>query len=485
MKKLHAYLVRSFIGPFILTFCITLFVLLMQFLWKYIDDMVGKGLEWGVLLQLVTYWSASLVPLALPLAVLLSSIMTFGNFGEHFELNAVKSSGVSLLRFMMPLIVGVIMLSGAALWFSDKVMPVAQLKAISLLYDIKKKKPTFNLNEGYFNNDIEGFSLKVGSKDEDGKTLYDLLLYDHTAKDGNRSVIVAERGEFYMTSDERALILKLYNGYQYKEMDPSEPKKKDYPHYRTQFGSWEKRFDMQQFDFKRTQEDLFKQSKRIKNIRQLTDAVDTVYMWMDQKVTRFGENIQPYVIHLDPRFSEAEPMEADSIDIDLSATGIEMLAGMEAREKRRLFTRIFNQIRQVKGSTNTLNRELHFHRQDIAENHVELNRKYTLSIACLLMFFVGAPLGAIIRKGGLGWPLFWAIIIFIIFHVSSIIGEKMAEEMKLSAFTGMWMSSFILAPMGIFLTIKAKNDSSLLNMDAYQSFFNSIARKLRLVRNDS
>jgi len=278
MKKLDWLVVKSFIGPFILTFFIAQFVLVMQFLWKYIDDLVGKGLDTWVLGKLLIYASASLVPLALPLAVLLASIMTFGAFGENYELTAVKSAGVSLLRFMFPLMIMVIGISIFALYFSNNILPQANLKFRALLYDITHQKPTVALKPGIFYSGIDGFFIKVTGKDDKTNTLNNITVYDHTSGRGDDHVITATKGSMNQDEEQMALTLHLENGRQYREIDPRDPNSKDNPYemVSTSFQSWDKRFDLSQFKLTRTDENLFKGLKQMMNLQQLVGEIDTM-----------------------------------------------------------------------------------------------------------------------------------------------------------------------------------------------------------------
>src|ERR1017187_4054931 len=280
MKKLDQLVIKSFIGPFILTFCIAQFVLVMQFLWKYIDDLVGKGLNTWVLIELLTYASARLVPLALPLAVLLASIMTYGAFGEHFELTAVKSAGISLLRFMRPLIFTVTGISIFAFFFSNNLLPRANLKFSALLYDIRHQKPTLALKPGIFYSGIDGFFIKVGDKNDKTNSLYNITVYDHTSGHGDDHVITASSGKMTQDEDEMALTLMLDSGRQYREVDPKDPKDlkgNNYEMVSTSFRSWEKRFDLSQFKLNRTDENFFKDLKQMLNLRQLYGEIDTIH----------------------------------------------------------------------------------------------------------------------------------------------------------------------------------------------------------------
>ncbi len=469
IKKFDWLLVKSFIGPFILTFFIALFVLVMQFLWKYVDDLVGKGLSTWILSELLFYASARLVPLALPLAVLLASIMTFGDLGEHMELTAAKSAGISLLRMMRPLLVTVIFISFFAFFFSNNVLPMANLKFSALLYDIRHQKPTVAIKEGIFYNEIDGFNLRVGKKGSDGLTLYNILIYDHTSGQGDDHIVTAQKGQ--MTQDEKgmALTLTLENGEQYKELAPKGADKQNYEMYHTTFGSWEKKFDLSRFKLARTDENFFKDMKQMMTLTQLTHQIDTINLDKKNLTKGLHNYVVPYFGFIRTGLDTLKtPPKAETVNVptDFKNTA-DMLRTFNKTDVHSIMERALTQARNIKNYSNIVVKQLEFKDTDIVQHMVEVYRKFTLSIACIVLFMIGAPLGSIIRKGGLGWPLFWSVLFFIIYHVNSIIGEKMAEKLVVGTFTGMWMSTFILLPIGAFLTYKAANDSPLFNMDFY------------------
>ena len=469
IKKLDWLLVKSFLGPFVLTFFISLFVLVMQFLWKYVDDLVGKGLNTWILSELLFYASARLVPMALPLAVLLASIMTFGDMGEHMELTASKSAGISLLRLIRPLFFTVICISFFAFFFSNNIMPLANLHFSALLYDIRHQKPTVAIKEGIFYNEIDGFNLRVGKKGTDGNTLYNILIYDHTSGQGDDHIVTAKKGA--MTQDEKsmALTLTLNDGDEYKEVAPKKPNEQKYEMYHTSFGSWEKKFDLSRFKLSRTDESFFKDQKQMMTFRQLVHQIDTINL--DKK--NLNNGLHGY---LTPYFGASRTgldtlkvlpkVEQVNFPTNFKNTN-DMLRTYNKNDRNSIMERALTQARNVKNYSNIVLKQIEFKNTDIVQHTIEIYRKFTLSIACLVLFLIGAPLGSIIRKGGLGWPLFWSVIFFILYHVSSIIGEKTAEKQIFAPFVGMWFATFFLLPIGFFLTYKATNDSPLFNADFY------------------
>ncbi len=470
MKKLDKLVIKSFIGPFILTFWIAQFVLVMQFLWKYVDDLVGKGLPTGVLLELLVYASARLVPLALPLAVLLASIMTYGALGENYELTAVKSAGISLLRFMKALIITVIGISIFAFFFSNNFLPRANLKFGALLYDIRHQKPTVALKPGIFYSGIDGFYIKVGSKNDETNTLYNIVVYDHTSGKGDDHVITAEKGTMVQDEQALALTLKLENGKQYREIEPKEndpQSKNNYEMISTTFKSWEKRFDLSQFKLNRTDENFFKDLKQMLDLKQLYTEVDTIHLEESNLKTGLISSITPYLGF--KKFGLDTLKKENAVAKVHFKNTHELLSSYDPDTRIQIYDIALNKARNIKNFTDVTDKQLVYKEKDYVSHMVEIYRKFTLSIACLVLFFIGAPLGSIIRKGGLGWPLFYCVIFFILYHVTSIIGEKLAENNVLTPFAGMWLSTFVLLPVGLFLTLKATNDSKIYSTDHYKN----------------
>lgn len=582
MKRLHLLVIKTFIGPLVLTFFLVIFILLMQFLWKYIDDLVGKGLEFHILAEFLLYASASMVPMALPLAVLLSSLMTFGNLAEHLELLAFKSSGVSLARIMLPVSIVVVGLTLFAFFFANNVMPISNLKMRSLLYDIKRQRPEMQINPGIFDNTMEGYSIRIGGKDSNTDLLRDIWIYDHTANAGNVSVTVADSGYMRISKDEKHLVLTLYNGNTYVEMQKTRKNKgvKSYPHRRDKFSKQVMLIEMVGFGLNRTDENLFRNSYSMMNIDQLTyfeDSLSTDIQKLEQGITTTlttttfkkrktnlkkrkpaaanpsstppktrdtgspknsgagnaepsgeketaGNKKQP--IAIDSTGQKEEDRTADSITLqdsgkvkqDRSAdsskqgeqttltdsTGEKLTdaltdstaardtasniitlhvdsayQALSPLEKRRAINQAINMARSNKSYITTNASTISYKTKRLRRYQIEKHRKFSLSFACLIFFFIGAPLGAIIRKGGLGMPVIVSVIFFLIYYMISITGEKFVREDLISPFLGMWLSSFILIPMGAFLSYKAANDSVILHIETYFTFFKRFGRYLK------
>ena len=438
-----------------------LFILLMQNVWKYIDDLIGKGLEWPVILEIAIYIIPTLVPMALPLAILLSSLMAFGKLGETYELTALKSSGISLYKIMRPLFVTICMISIAAFFFSNHVIPYSNMKFKTLLYDIMNKKLALNIREGIFFNDIEGYSIKVNHKDADGKILKDLLIYDHSEKMGNTKVIKAEHGSMYTSHNNRYLYLELFNGYSYEDVDPKNPKKRiDLPFARSSFKEEKIRFDMASFQLERSDEERYSNVAQFMNLNQLQENADSLNNSIDKRLQSFNEKLMSYYNFNAIDSLTKAPVSPVAFNIN----------SISKYKKDRLIKAASNLVRSSKSYVYNTQRELKYKNKKLKKATIEWHRKFTLSFACIVLFLIGAPLGAIIRKGGLGMPVLISILFFLVYHISSITGEKSALQGVVSASQGMWISSLILTPMGIFFTVKAASDSTLFEISIHRGF---------------
>lgn len=473
MKIFSRLLLRAFLGPFALTFLIVLFVLVMQFLWVYIDDLVGKGLEWYIIAEVIFYASASFVPMALPLAVLLASIMTFGQLGEYYELTAIKSAGVSLWRFATPLTLLVLLLSVGAYQFSNTLLPVSRLKFGSLLYDIQQKKPALSIKEGLFYTDIENYSIRIGQKSDDNRQLRDILIYDHTAGRGNTMVILAETGEMFQSADERYLTLKLYNGHSYEEMQAKDGHYYRRPHLRTAFAEQEIHFDLSAFGMKRSDEGLFKDYYQMLNVKQLNRTIDS----LEGDFSRRNDELIGVVRNFYQFRNDSAFLAGQATQPGPTRAKSAFLERIPLADRPELLRDAINNVQGIRGYTAMRVRELHGRRTMLNRHYLELHRKFALSFACLVLFLVGAPLGAIIRRGGLGLPMLFSIVLFLIYHVVSMTSEKLAREGHLNVHLALWISSLVLLPIGIFLLVKANNDSRLFDASSYRRWFNQWRKK--------
>jgi lipopolysaccharide export system permease protein len=460
LRKLDGFVLKSFIGPMILTFFIALFILVLQFVWKYVDDFVGKGFEWYIILELLFYASLTFIPMALPLAVLLASLMTFGNLGENYELVAVKSSGISFRRAMFPLIVFIFVLSGCAFYFSNNVLPIANLKFGTLLFDVREKKPALNINEGIFYKELEGYVIRIGKKEQDGVTIKDVLIFDHTEGMGNTNMTVAESGKMETTPDKLFLIFTLYNGINYNEPNSDNNNAVTQPLQRTKFDEEMRRIDLSELKMTSSKEDLFKDNYQMLNLDQLTHKKDTLLM----ELTTRKKEVHDYLVR---NFYYYSIIDTAKYDPKKNPDHLknDFVSNFPKNDQKEIVDIAINNARGVSQQVEYIGKELAAKNEVIAKFGIEWQRKFTLSIACLILFFIGAPLGAIIRKGGLGLPVVFSTLFFIIFHVISMTGEKFARECIISPFQGMWLSSLIFLPIGILLTYSATTDSRILNID--------------------
>ena len=477
-------MLQTFLPLFFMTFGICLFIVLMQFLWRYIDDMVGKGLAIPVLAEMFMYAALFLVPMALPLAILLASLMTFGNLGERLELLAMKSVGVSLIRIMRPLIITITAISIGAFFFQNYAMPVVQVKLYSLLWSMRQKSPELDIPEGVFYSEITGFNVYVKHKDTETGLLRDMMIYDYSEGFNKVSVMVADSGRLKTSEDKMFLVLSLFNGESFRSLDKQSNTtntKSSVPYQRETFKS---RDILIEFDanFSRTDESIMQNQFMGKNMHDLQTFIDSVSVRLDSiqninaknvyetsykrtlkkpeniKQSNTGENKKPN-INTDSKSQKDKPAIVINFD--------SLYQAENPGKKATILTRAKSSIENMKADyffkAATIGDEAYRVRRHLTEWH----KKFTLSFACMVFFFIGAPLGAIIRKGGLGMPVVISVILFIFYYIIDSIGFKMAREGVWEAWQGMWLSSAILAPLGIFLTYKAVNDSVILNADTY------------------
>ena len=477
MKKLHVFMLKSFIGPFVATFFISMFVLIMQFLWRMIDDLVGKGLEFSVIAELLLYVAITLVPMALPLAVLLSSIMTFGSLGEHYELIALKSAGISLYRIMKPLIILIVLLTVMAFIFSNNVMPVANLKMYSLLYDIRRQKPEMSFKEGIFTNDLEGYSIKIDRINKNTGMMYNMLIYTHKDGTGNYEVTKADSGMMISDMNHDMMQLVLYNGHTYTDEGMKDAKaRRTFPFRRLQFDKQTVMIELPGTDLKRTDENSFRSASLMLNLKQLTDTIKSAQQNLNQKKAGDAKRL------LTTNFQKSKNTNPrqDSVLIEKSR-GVfsdpdSLYLSMDVEEQRRAMDYAVQYAREVK-QRNQDDMYYYVGRQEgIIKNQLEWHRKFSLSFACFIFFFIGAPLGAIIRKGGLGMPVVVSVLLFIIYYIIDMMGIRSAKEAVISPEMGAWISAFILLPLGAVLTYKSVTDSEMMNTDAYKIFFEKIKK---------
>ncbi len=475
MKKLYRLILKSFLGTFIFTFFVVIFVLLMQFLWVYVDDLVGKGLSFNILAELFFYASLSFVPMALPLAILLASIMCFGDLGEHYELVAMKASGISIWRVMRPLVILSVMLSGLAFVFSNSINPVAVLKFKTLLFDVRKQKLAFDLKEGVFYKDIENYVIYVDKKGEDGSTIYGVKIYDHTDRDGENKIMVADSGKMALSPNQRFIIFSLYNGFNYVEDNSNkETFRKNRPFERMSFREEQIKFSLESFDLTRSNEEMYKGYQAIMNIRQLNQALDS----LERKYNDRQENFSASFHRRLNNYEKRTPRDTSTLNSQLSTLNSQLewpLADhLEKGSRANVLETAASAAHNAKENVSFNKQDLGAQQLNIKRHRKEWHKKFTLSFACLIFFFIGAPLGTIIRKGGLGLPVVISVLFFVIYYIVSTVSERMAEYGDLNMFLGVWLSSLILFPIGLFLTFKATSDSTLFDGDSWKKFFHQL-----------
>ena len=462
-KKLDKLILKSFLGPFIVTFFIAFFVLMMQTLWKYIDDLVGKGLPFITIIKFVWYASATLSTLAMPIAILISSIMTFGNLGESFELVAIKSAGISLLRFMRPLVWVTVLLCIITFLFANYVIPYSQLKFVTLYRDILVKKPALNMKQGIFYKDIDKYAIKVGKKDENGTKIENVLIYEQSNV-LQENTIVAKSGNMEVSENNNYLEFKLKDGNRYQEKGSYGDTATEY--VRLQFQTFKKLFDLSAFNQKASDENDLKNNSKMLSAVQLDKNIDSVSKIKDSlsknNRTYFHSSLK-YVNDTLAQWKNAPP-----------ATFNRKEKLFPDSTEDALYERSISKIAEIKNTLFFNSTEYENKRLDIVNLKLEWQRKFAFSLACMVLFFIGAPLGSIIRKGGLGMPLVVAIVFFLIFHLLNMFGEKFVKTETLSPFLGMWLAIIVLTPVGIFFTYKAMNDSQLFNKDLYLNFYRKV-----------
>jgi lipopolysaccharide export system permease protein len=552
MKRLDKFILQSFIGPFILTFLVVVFILLMQHMLKYFDDIIGKGLDWATIGQLLFYFGIFMMPIAMPLAVLLASLITFGNLGEHFELTAIKASGVSLTRILRPIFFFVLFLTSIAFYTNNYLVPNAALEAYSLMYDIKQKKPALEIREGVFYNGIPDVSIKVNEKfTEDDDALKGVIIYDHRKNDGNKQVTVADSGRMSTFNNEQYLKLELFNGYFYDEgssterdMTGQKKQANETPQEtlsRTKFSRLQVVFDLSSFALSRTDQRWFQSDRMMRNMGELQSDIDSVNGLVLGQRLSYYKSRPTFFVYYQRHDTIALPEELVLFDLykdslakienaKLEATAIaattDSASALEIKAKKNQLT--FNKFKSnpqavssarknrtfkpkvvqplASSATTKLNIDsllnlpltrdhvqaaANYARQtknqitsskDYEDNYVKGRTVFEVqwhkilsnSLACIVMFLIGAPLGAIIKRGGLGVPFLVSILFFIVFYLLTMQGEKWAKTGSISAWSGVWAADFILLWIGLFFLRQARVDARLFENDFYMVVFDKL-----------
>jgi len=472
IKKLDIFILKGYLQLFAGTFFICLFIFLMQFVWKYVDDLVGKGLTWDILAKFFWYCSLTLIPLSVPLAVLLASLITFGNFGERFELLAMKASGIPLIRILMPVLIIAMLICSGSFYFQNNITPEANKQLYSLLWSMRQKSPELDIPEGIFYSDIPGYNLYVEHKDTETGMLYGIMIYANTGSYEDTQIVIADSGRLQSTADKKHLKFTLYDGERFKNVNNTSGNmlRASIPYMRESFIE---EIDYIAFDnqFNLFDASLFAGNAQAKNLREIYHGIDSIRSRTDSIGHSIYDNAgKSYLTRA------LTPGRKDSAKIVQEALNITP------------FDSLFSQLRDDQKSlawknalhrTETMKAECEFRsscyttelNMQLRRHLMEAQKKYTLSLSCLLFFFIGAPLGAIIRKGGMGIPVVVSVIFFIFYYIINVAGENNAKIGAWDAYFGEWLSSIVLLPIGGFLTYKANSDSVVFDMEGYRKFF--------------
>lgn len=474
LKRVDVLVLRAYIGPFMVTFVLSMFLFLMQFLWKYIDELVGKGIEPLILAQLIFYSLADLVPMALPLTIMVAGLMTFGNLSESFELVAMKANGLSLRRILLPVFILMLLLAGVNFYFMNKVIPRANLEAKALLWDLRQKKPAFNIQEGVFYQQIDNFSIRVGKKDKDNETIHDVLIYEYKMDDSKRlNVMRAQDGIMKLSPDKRVLYFTLLNGIRYDEMTGMKEYNRTGPFNTMRFQKQKMAIDLSSLDLKFTERDAYKGDYRLMTLGELNKEIDSFYR-KENKLLKDNRSFTVRFFHLPGLLGFKGGSAAHNDSVFKIKNKQEMLGNFPDNIRGQVLSQAVTNTRGLKGTVDGLISNRKFDRDEIAPYMSERHKKFTLSALIILLFLISAPLGAIIRKGGIGMPLVISVILFVLFYAMNLVGEKIGREGVVPLWVGMWMSSLVLLPVGIYITYKATIDSSAMSLEMYSHFFNRI-----------
>ena len=477
MKSIHKLVLKSYLGPMILTFFIVMFVLMMNFVWRYIDELVGKGLSAGIIIELMSYAMANMIPMGLPLSMLLAAIMTMGSLGENYELLAMKSAGMSLVRITKPLIILVGFIAVGSFFIGNDLVPYANRKMYSIIYDIRQQKQTLEFQDGLFFNGIDNMSIRVGHQDPETHLLRDVLIYDNRQANGNMNTIVADSGYIRLSDDKRYLLVTLFHGQTYEQARNSQWYTKSTLRHHT-FDLQKQIIRMDGFAMGRSDANQFSNSQT-KDISELQHDIDSLELKVNAATTSSYEPLLKEQIFVRDNSVLPQP---DSLRVDKRDYGnlmaMDSIARLPVREKEE----VWDQARTLaKNSRNMFAFDETTAKDALNQlyrSKVEWHKKISLPVSIIIFFLIGAPLGAIIRRGGLGLPVVVSIIFFVIYYIISLSGEKLAKEGSWDAVYGMWLSTFILTPIAVYLTYKATNDSSLLDTDWYAGKIKAVEERL-------
>ena len=469
IKKLDIFVLKSFLMLFAGTFFICLFIFMMQFLWKYVDEMVGKGLEISVLAQFFFYSGLTLIPVSLPLAILLAALMTFGNFGERFELLSMKAAGIPLLRIIRPLIIFCAMLGCISFYFQNVIAPTAQLKLLTLLVSMKQTSPELDIPEGVFYSDIEGYNIYVKHKDRETGIMKDLLIYDLSDGFENAHIIWASEGKMEMTEDKKHLYLHLYRGEQFENLKSQSIDSKNVPYRRETFREkhlmieFDGGFDMVDGSYLSDRSDSKDMAAIDHSIDSLNFRADSIGRSMYKQI-----KVQTYKTIT---VSKKDSIRIASNELPSLINTDSLLATYSLAQKSEIVNNSSQTVSRLSMEWEQKGKQMKDTDKKIRSHQADWHKKFTLSISCLIFFFIGAPLGAIIRKGGLGLPVVISVIIFVLYYIIDSGSTRVAKSGEMNMILGVWMSTLVLAPIGAFFTYKSNKDSIVFNLEVYTNFF--------------
>lgn len=494
IKKLYGLVLKNFFILFFATFVVTLFVFVLQTLWLYASDILGKSINLSILAQLLGYQALAFIPLSLPITVMIASIMTFGNMGEHFELTAVKSAGISLLKIMKPFFYLVIVISLLSFYVANTIVPYALLKSYVVIVGVRQKHPSLRLQESIFNYDVAGYVIRIGKKNPKTNMMYDFMIYDHKNYQGNKMVVTADSGQITVTDDLKYMIIRLYEGSEYEELKEGIKTPKEdtptYPYHQDLFESETIIIHLKGFDFKEADQSFYSNNYNLLNYNQLRKTIDSLSLKTQQtkeyyfKIIYGNDILKSQVklrTHIDSvnnlfKIQKLNKIPADSLTVIYNIDSVLNTANINKKKD------IYNTA--IIYAQNSLNRlkvykaEYENKTAFLINHKIALNEKYVYALACLIFFFIGAPLGAIIRKGGFGLPTIISVVLFLVFYIIITFGQRVAIQGKVSAFVGTWFAVFIFVPFEIYIFYKAITDSAIFNWDYYKDRLNKIFRKI-------
>jgi lipopolysaccharide export system permease protein len=464
LTKIDKLVIKAFFGPFFLSFAIVLFILLIVFMSHYFEDLAGKDLGWSIYAKLFGYFALVITPQALPLAVLLAALMSFGNLGENYEITAVKSAGIPLTRLLIPMGFFAVLITVGAFLFNNYIAPEANLKAFSLMYDVRQKKPTLEFKEGGFYNDLPDYKIRVESKGrkENDSTVYGVMIYDHTAQRGNSDLILADTGKMYTIMDNNYLVMELRRGNKFSEYASQSGGKKEF--VRDEFLDAKFVFSLASLGMNETPEELFKSHKIMKRVHELGIIADSLETQSRHHATSLAESTKPY---FDYQFAADRAKYPQSPQDSVPADYFQYRKNLSRADYGLVYERAINKVQNLKSLGVTNKDRITYLTRESKGFRVEQHKRFSTSIACFIMFLIGAPLGSIIRKGGLGVPVLISIIFFLLYYFISITGEKYAREGITNLLVGAWASDTILFGFGVLFLLQARIDSRLFDSDAY------------------